>query len=525
MRNEAQRYEPVVEAVSLIEHDPGLLRCILLLLEHDVVERRELSLPLSADLDPLTLTGMVRRVEPDSFELSNDVYRRFLKQHLQPRYVGYLMGLVGRWDEAMDCLEAGLNQGDPEARMDLLVATVNAMYAAQDVQVAAGFLARGLAVGYGVREARIWYAVPQEKALRLIGQVGAVTGSILRTQAEMPMLDDSLEARSYRGPHSLRGQEVAGGVERALPLLLSGTEAVGVVTLLESIDNRDQRSQRQHDLQLAAYLNQAARAIEEVHSRQEQLLQIARLEQERTAAELRMAQEIQASFMPENCPRLPGWDIAAEWHSAREVGGDFYDFVPIDESHLGLVIADVSDKGMPAALFMSLCRTLMRVSASQTRSPALALQRVNQLIASESRSNMFLTAFYGVLNWKTGSLVYASAGHPPPLLWRQEIQDVAPSDTLLARGIVLGVLGEIALEERQITLMRDDVLVLYTDGVTEPIDPNGEEFGEERLAQVLRINHRLNCSEITALTHAAVWDFAGQQVQFDDYTLVTLKRS
>jgi len=199
--------------------------------------------------------------------------------------------------------------------------------------------------------------------------------------------------------------------------------------------------------------------------------------------------------------------------------------VSIDERHLGLVIADVSDKGMAAALFMSLCRTLMRVSATQTRSPALALQRLNELIAANSRSEMFLTIFYRVLNLKTGQLTYASAGHPAPLLWRQETKDVAPADSLRTRGTVLGVLPQVVLEERRVTLEPNDVLSLFTDGVTEPIDGKGEEFGEERLAGILRACHTQSCSDIVARTHAAVWDFAGQRVQFDDYTLVTLKRT
>lgn len=525
VRNEAHRYEPVVEAVSLIERDPVLLRCILLLLEKDVVKRRDLALPLSADLDPLTLTGMVRKVAPDAYALQNEVYRAFLTEHFNPRYVGYLMSLVGRWDEALDCLEVGLKRGSQEARLDLLGATVNAMYAAQDTEAAAGYLARGLSVGFGVHEALIWYAEPATKVLRLVGRVGQMVDSTLGARTEVAMLDDSLEARSYRGAQSLRGREGQAGVERTLPLLLTGTEAVGVVTLLEAVGERDQLRQRQHDLQLAAYLAQAARAMEEVHNRQEQLLRIARLEQERTASELRMAHEIQRSFLPERPPTCAGWDIAADWHSARQVGGDFYDFVPVDDSHLGLVIADVSDKGMPAALFMSLCRTLMRVSASQTRSPALALQRLNELIAAESRSEMFLTIFYGILDLRTGRLTYASAGHPAPLLWRQESEEVAPADTLRARGTVLGVLPEVVLEERSVTLEPNDVLSLFTDGVTEPIDGKGEEFGEERLAAILRASHEQPCSDIVARTHAAVWDFAGQRVQFDDYTLVTLKRT
>jgi sigma-B regulation protein RsbU (phosphoserine phosphatase) len=262
-----------------------------------------------------------------------------------------------------------------------------------------------------------------------------------------------------------------------------------------------------------------------VQDRQNQLLHIAKLEQERTAQELRLAHEIQVSFLPEQCPSLPGWEISADWYAAREVGGDFYDFIPLDEQHLGLVIADVSDKGMPAALFMSLCRTLVRASAVQTRSPATVLQRVNELILSQSRSNMLLTAFYGVLNWRSGVFTYANAGHPPPMLWRPTCATKPALPTLIAKGIVLGVMEEITLEERQVTLTPGDILILYTDGVTEPINSAGEEFGEERLAQIIASRSDQPCSDIVRQIRGAVWDFAGQQTQFDDYTLVGIKRS
>jgi sigma-B regulation protein RsbU (phosphoserine phosphatase) len=247
----------------------------------------------------------------------------------------------------------------------------------------------------------------------------------------------------------------------------------------------------------------------------------ATLEQERTAQELRMAREIQVSFLPAECPSLPGWEIEADWRAARGVGGDFYDFIPLGAGRIGLVIADVSDKGMPAALFMSLCRTLVRASATDIPSPAKALQRVNELLMAENRSGMFLTAFYGVLDWRTGQLTFANAGHNPPLLQRQVQLGVLP---LTSKGVVLGVLDNVALEERRIVIEPGDMLMLYTDGVTEPINGEEEEFGEHRLIQVMTDNFDQPCAQIVEVIYATVSDFVGAQPQFDDYTLVALKR-
>jgi sigma-B regulation protein RsbU (phosphoserine phosphatase) len=290
--------------------------------------------------------------------------------------------------------------------------------------------------------------------------------------------------------------------------------------------------------------HQTAVAVENAH------LYEATLEQERVAQELRVARDIQTSFLPRECPSLSGWEIAADWHAARGVGGDFYDFIHLDEEHLGLVIADVSDKGVPAALFMGLSRTLVRVGAAETRSPAKVLQRVNDLLLAATQSDMFLTAFYGILHWPTGRLTYASAGHNPPILWRGSTEGMAtplpahanPSQAeqsladqsmfqaypnahlLRARGIVLGIVSDISLQESQVSIEPGDVLVLYTDGVTEPINANEEEFGMERLVEVLANNHHKPCSEIVSCIRTAVSSFAGDQPEFDDYTLMSLKR-
>ncbi len=529
IQEQAPSYEPFVEAVSLIEEDPNLLRSILMLLQQEAVPRRDLPLPLSPDLDGLALTGMVRDVEGHSYRVRNGICRQFLADHFSPSRVGYLMTLTGRWDLAIEYLEAGLVQGTADAQADLLAATVSAMYAAQDVRQAAAYLVRGLVAIFEPEEASIWHAVPDEDCLKLIGRWAPSSGAHLTLPAEIPITEDSLEARAYRAARSLRGREIHGCIERAVPLLISGTEAVGVVTLVDQAQEPASATQRERDLQLVGYLNQAARAIDEVHTRRAQLLRIARLEQERTAQELRMARQIQVSFLPETCPSLPGWEISADWRAAREVGGDFYDFIPLDADHMGLVIADVSDKGMPAALFMSLSRTLVRVSASEMRSPVEVLQRVNDWLMAENRSEMFLTAFYGVLNWRTGELTFACAGHNPPLLWRcpSEAQGWARSEVvpLTAEGIVLGILEDVSLEERRISFGPGDILILYTDGVTEPINAQEEEFGQERLVAVVANNCDRTCTQIVQAIGAAVSEFVGDQDPFDDYTLIGIKRN
>jgi sigma-B regulation protein RsbU (phosphoserine phosphatase) len=439
------------------------------------------------------------------------------------------MTLTGRWDLAIEYLEAGLARGTADAQADLLAATVSAMYAAQDVRMAASYLIRGLVAVFEPEEVSIWHAVPDEGCLKLIGRLGPSTSADTTLYAEIPITEDSLEARAYRGARSLRGREIHGCIERAVPLLISRSEAVGVVTLVDQPQGSESATQRERDLQLVGYLNQAARAIDEVHTRRAQLLRIARLEQERTAQELRMARQIQVSFLPEACPSVPGWEISADWRAAREVGGDFYDFIPLDAEHMGLVIADVSDKGMPAALFMSLCRTLVRVSASETPSPGEVLRRVNDWLVAENRSEMFLTAFYGVLNWRSGELTFACAGHNPPLLWRclseAEERPGAEVVTLTAKGIVLGILEDVSLEERHIYVRPGDILALYTDGVTEPINAQHEEFGQQRLVEAIANNCERTCPEIVRAIGAAVSEFVGGQDPFDDYTLVGIKRS
>jgi len=245
------------------------------------------------------------------------------------------------------------------------------------------------------------------------------------------------------------------------------------------------------------------------------------LRQQQFENEMHLARDIQASFMPQSLPQPPGWEVAVEWKAARGVGGDFYDFVWLDENRLGIVIADVSDKGVAAALYMALSRTVMRSTALEGYSTARTLQRTNTLLLQDSHAGMFVTMFYGIIDLRTGLLRYARAGHNPPLLLRADGLSI---ETLFSPGIVLGVLDDPEIEQRSTVLYPGDELLLYTDGVTEAVSPDGTEFGVDRLAEAMRLSADQTAEQaIMAITQAHQAHVAGGD-QNDDLTLLLIKR-
>jgi serine phosphatase RsbU (regulator of sigma subunit) len=245
-------------------------------------------------------------------------------------------------------------------------------------------------------------------------------------------------------------------------------------------------------------------------------------ERQRLEQELEVARSIQKSFLPSSCPLLLGWEVAALWRSARRVGGDFYDIILFDERRVGFVIADVSDKGVPAALYMALSKTIIRASALERRSPAEALRRANDLLVADSSSGMFVTVFYGVLDVRDGVLTYANAGHNPPLLAR--VGGQAP-ERLSADGMILGVMEGVALEEKQTRMNAGDVLLMYTDGLTDAINEREEEFGAERLARCLVDAMSQSAEALIQHIDREVAAHVNGQPQFDDYTLLAVKRA
>ncbi|MBN1137438.1 MAG: GAF domain-containing protein [Anaerolineae bacterium] len=287
-------------------------------------------------------------------------------------------------------------------------------------------------------------------------------------------------------------------------------------------------------------------------------------EQERLKQELDVARRIQASFLPPCCPEIPGWEVAALWRSARQVGGDFYDFIPLPPvpdasagpvSHisgvpnsesriespksadrLGLVIADVADKGVPAALFMALSRTLIRTVAIDGRSPSQAIARANDLILADARSGLFVTAIYAILEpspsgdpaeipstgREPGQVTFVNAGHMPLLL----VRTADGAATLLrTHGMAMGILSGGEFPEEAISLEPGDILVLYTDGIIEATNSKLEMFGREQLIEVVQEHRDQSAVQLVETISDAIGAFTGDAPQFDDLTLLVAKRT
>jgi len=298
----------------------------------------------------------------------------------------------------------------------------------------------------------------------------------------------------------------------AVPLSVKGN-VLGVM-LIEEIGTPRGFSERRQEI-ITGIAHQAALAV------QNDWLQQEMTERERLERELQLAHEIQQTFMPSQLPHLPGWELAVVWRAARQVAGDFYDFFELPGGRLGLVIADVADKGMPAALFMVLTRALVRAAALEEVSPAAALARVNDLLVPDAQHGMFVTAVYAVLSLETGGLAYANAGHNPPLLLRSHTRKLERFGT---GGMALGVVKGTRVEERSVSLEPGDHLIFYTDGVTEAFSPQDEIYGEERLRATIQAAYNSSAQAMLDAIGDSVVAFAGDTPPSDDVTIMVLRR-
>ena len=235
--------------------------------------------------------------------------------------------------------------------------------------------------------------------------------------------------------------------------------------------------------------------------------------------ELGVAAQMQESILPTDFPRHPRYEIHASMTPAREVGGDFYDFFRLEDDSLGIVVADVSGKGVPAALFMMVSRTLMKGTAIGRRDPAACLAEVNQLLAESNEESMFVTLFYSRFNPATGHLEYANAGHNLPFV-------VKPSGEVLQidcdPGLVLGVVPDFEFPGGVLQLEPGEALFFYTDGINEAMDEGGAEFGDERLTRVLAKAAGSSAPDFSQQVVHAVQEHAGEAAQSDDITCMTL---
>lgn len=295
-----------------------------------------------------------------------------------------------------------------------------------------------------------------------------------------------------------------------VPLKAKG-EVIGIV---EAINKLGQPSFPPEDIELfSAYASQAAVAIANARMH-ERLLAEQRIEQE-----LQIAHNIQQSFLPQDYPKVSKFKFGAKNLPARTVGGDLYDFIDLGGGRIGLVIADVSGKGIPAALYLAKVMSDFRFQALRTKRVKDTLAKVNDRLA-EAESKMFVTLFYASLDPVAMRLTYASAGHNPPILFHGSKDK---HELLEAEGMALGVMPGIDYEEREVKLQSGDVALLYTDGVPEAIDELGQEFGEERLLQVIMEKGFLSAPELIKQICREVTDFCGKEPQFDDLTMLAVE--
>jgi sigma-B regulation protein RsbU (phosphoserine phosphatase) len=288
------------------------------------------------------------------------------------------------------------------------------------------------------------------------------------------------------------------------------------------VDNRIQAgifSQDDLDL-LSAIASSAAVAIENAR-----LYQVA-VEKGRLERELQMALQVQLSLLPAEVPEVAGWEFAARWLPARQVAGDYYDFIPGQNGQLGMVVADVSDKGMPAALFMALSRSIVRASMDPALQPADSIQRANRLICQDSTSGMFITLFYALLEPQAGQVAYVNAGHNPALFFQRGKRPGQGAMSRLGRtGMALGVESETPYKQRSLALKPGDFLVMYTDGVTDALDAQGQSFGMERLESLVLAHREETAGEMSQALESAIRNFTGGAPGFDDITLLIVRRS
>ncbi|HEV2742881.1 MAG TPA: GAF domain-containing SpoIIE family protein phosphatase, partial [Rubrobacter sp.] len=305
------------------------------------------------------------------------------------------------------------------------------------------------------------------------------------------------------------------GVKLLVPLVSQG-ELIGLLNLGPRLSQQEYSADDRKLLSdLATQTAPAVRVAQLVRQQQQEAKERERIEQE-----LKVARLIQQTLLPKALPELPGYEVAAYYQPAREVGGDFYDFLTLEDGRLGLVVGDVTDKGVPAALVMATTRTMLRAAAQRLLSPGEVLQRVNAVLVQDIPPNMFVTCLYAILDPESGRVVYANAGHDLP--YRRRAGRGGAAEELRARGMPLGLMPGMGYEEKEMVLEKGESVLFYSDGRVEAHDRRREMFGFPRL-QGLVGAHRSGGSSLIDFLLAELARFTGEGwEQEDDITLVTL---
>jgi len=341
----------------------------------------------------------------------------------------------------------------------------------------------------------------EEDAMLMYGH--GITGYVIRNCQSVVVTDVRLDPRYVPGRRATLS-------EITVPVILND-RAIGALNL----ESDRLSAYTNDDVEILQFFADAA-AI----SIQKAMLHKQLLEQELIGKQLETARQVQSRLLPHSAPKLPGYDIAGICIPADEIGGDYFDYIPLARNRLGLAVADVSGHGIPSALVMMAFRALLRTKARGKLGPAVIANKINQLLPEFTGDNHFVTVLYAILEGPSGNLTYISCGHPPPMLLRAN-GEVAKLDQ---KNTALGIFQNMHFTDEQVQMSAGDILVIFTDGVVELTNQQGEAFGLQRVIQVIRENQQLAVAELTGKVIEATRVFSDHFGFLDDLTLVIVRR-
>ncbi len=327
-------------------------------------------------------------------------------------------------------------------------------------------------------------------------------GYVAQTGEALIVPDVRADARYFNARKETRSEMIAP--------IISNDEVIGVFDL----ESDDLDAYQEDDRQILMLLASQVAIIVEKAMLHEQLVEKKRLE-----AQLEVARQVQLSLLPPRDPVLEGFDISAYNFSTEEVSGDYYDFVQIYEDHLGLVIADVSGKGVPASLLMAFLRASLRAAIRIGYAPNVGMSKVNFLLWETIEQHQYVTAFYGMLDATNRTLAFVNAGHNPPVLLERD-----GSARFIERGgLPLGLFRDTRYYEYYLPIESGQILVLYTDGATEANAPSGEEYGRDRLVEAVRTTRDKSARDMIDFIYNDIFEWSGGRGASDDVTFVIVK--
>jgi serine phosphatase RsbU (regulator of sigma subunit) len=369
---------------------------------------------------------------------------------------------------------------------------------------------------YDTQTDRIYhhYAIERGQHLQIPGwhPIDISRAKIIRTkQSLMINKDEIIKVLEEGGMKVIPGTEVP-QTWLGVPMLV-GDEAIGIVSL-QNLDKENAFTNSDIDL-LTTLTNSMSQSLENARLFNETQRLLSQMERE-----MSLARQAQKNILPMDSPEHPSYDIGSLIIPARAVGGDFYDFIQVDEDRLCIVIGDISDKGLPAALFMAVTFSLVRAETGRTQDQRQILGNINRFLM-RMNAQMFVTLLYCTLDFETGTLGYSRAGHLPPILIDQAGNFI---DIPVTEGLLLGVMDEIRVDQQQITIPEGGLILLFSDGLHEAIDPQGNAFGLDRVRSELLAHRGESAHTICKNLWSAVQDHSGEIPHQDDFTTVVIKR-